>query len=113
MVQCYGLMLRIAVTLRSNFLHFVTQSQTALVTQWYYAMVLLYGLMLHVCTHLYQLDDLFRVACNAGIATVAAVVRVEVKVSAASSGSVGRVGQKLVHWGSAKWDRSRSFLQFP
>ncbi len=31
-VQCYRQMLRIAVTLHSNFLHLVTSSQTALVT---------------------------------------------------------------------------------
>ncbi len=32
-VQCYGQMLHIAVTLHSNFLHLITSSQTALVTQ--------------------------------------------------------------------------------
>ncbi len=33
MVKCYGLMLRIAVTLRSNFLHLVTTLRRALVIQ--------------------------------------------------------------------------------
>ncbi len=50
MVQCYRQMLRIAVTIRSNFLYLVTSLQTALVTrrnpQWCYIMVL------YVCTHL-------------------------------------------------------------
>ncbi len=41
-VQCYRLMLRIAVTLRSNFLYLVTSWQTALVTQWYYITMLRY-----------------------------------------------------------------------
>ncbi len=35
--------------LHSNFLHLVTSSQTALVTQWYYITALRYGLTLHVC----------------------------------------------------------------
>ncbi len=34
MVQCYGQMLPIAVTLRSNFLNLATSLQTALVTHW-------------------------------------------------------------------------------
>ncbi len=38
MVQCYRLMLRIAVTLHSDFLHLVTSSPTALVTQRCYIM---------------------------------------------------------------------------
>ncbi len=33
MVQCYKLMFRIAVTLHSNFLHLVTSSRIALVSQ--------------------------------------------------------------------------------
>ncbi len=41
-VQCYRLMLRIAVTLRSNFLYLVILSRTALVTQWCYITVLHY-----------------------------------------------------------------------
>ncbi len=42
MVQCYRQMLRIAVTLLSNFLHFVTSSQKAFVTQRCYIMALRY-----------------------------------------------------------------------
>ncbi len=42
MVQCYELMLHIAVTLRSNILHLVTSLWTAHVTQWCYSTVLRY-----------------------------------------------------------------------
>ncbi len=42
MIQCYRLMLHIAVTLRSNFLHLVTSSRTTLVTQQCCIMVLCY-----------------------------------------------------------------------
>ncbi len=42
MIQCYGLMLRIAVTLHSNFLHLVTSLQTALVIEQCYVTVLHY-----------------------------------------------------------------------
>ncbi len=52
MVQCYGHMLHIAVTLHSNFLHLVTLSLTTLVTCNSYAMVLHHGISLHVCIHL-------------------------------------------------------------
>ncbi len=45
-------MLRITVTLRSNFLHLVTSSQTAFVTQWCYIMALHSCVTLHVCTQL-------------------------------------------------------------
>ncbi len=44
-------MLHSAVTLRSNFLHFVTSSQTALLSQWCYIMVLHYNV-------LYRISDL-------------------------------------------------------
>ncbi len=55
MVQCYRLMLRIAVTLRSNLLHLVTSLRTALVIQWCYITVLHYGVTLHVFIQLYTL----------------------------------------------------------
>ncbi len=41
-VQCYGLILHIWVTLRSNFLHLIPSSWTALVTQWCFITVLRY-----------------------------------------------------------------------
>ncbi len=40
MVQCYGLMLHVVVTLCSNLLHLVTSLETAFVTQWYHVTVL-------------------------------------------------------------------------
>ncbi len=56
MVQCYGLMLHIAVTCHSNFLHLVTLLRTVLVTQWCYIIALHYCVILHVCTNLYTHD---------------------------------------------------------
>ncbi len=55
MVQFYRLMLHIAVTLYSYFLHLVTLSRTALVTQRGYITALYYSVTLHVCTYLYVL----------------------------------------------------------
>ncbi len=52
MVECYGQMLGIRVTLRSNFLHHITLSQTAFVTQWYYVTCLfssLKTLLVQIC----------------------------------------------------------------
>ncbi len=46
-------MLRIAVTLRSNFLHLVTLSQTAILTQRCYIMALRYSVTLHVCIQIH------------------------------------------------------------
>ncbi len=50
MVQCYGQMLRVAVTICSNYLHRVTSLQTALVLRHNYTTVLCYTVTLHVCT---------------------------------------------------------------
>ncbi len=51
MVQCYGQMLHIAVTLPSNFLYVVTSSQTALVTCRSYTMMLHYMFVLTLRIH--------------------------------------------------------------
>ncbi len=45
-IQCYKLILRIAFTLCSNFLHLVTSSQTAVVTQRCYITMLRYSVLL-------------------------------------------------------------------